>query len=119
MEYHFKNAIVYFDSYKVETIKSTIEKYFKKYRKILLRSNIQLRHLFSSHWEFFCISFILCVENNIPIQKFLKMFHKKHLYLNDYISIKIYNTFNEYTYLSNWFDFFIDIFHKYDHESLK
>ena len=72
-----KNVIVYFDSYGVETINLTIEEYLKKYRKKIIHSNIQLQHLFSSHCGFFCISCILCLENNIPFHKFLKIFHKK------------------------------------------
>ncbi len=95
----FKNVIVYFDSYGVETINLTIEKYLKKYRKKIIHSNIQLQHLFSSHCGFFCISCILCLENNIPFHKFLKIFHKKDLYLNDYISIKIITSFIKYMYL--------------------
>ena len=96
-----KNVIVYFDSYGVETINLTIEEYLKKYRKKIIHSNIQLQHFFSSHCGFFCISFILCLDNNIPFHKFLKMFHKKDLYLNDYISIKIITSFIEYMYLRN------------------
>ena len=94
-----KNVIVYFDSYGVETINLTIEEYLKKYRKKIIHSNIQLQHLFSSHCGFFCISCILCLENNIPFHKFLKIFHKKDLYLNDYISIKIITSFIKYMYL--------------------
>ena len=96
-----ENVVVYFDSYGLETIDLTIEKYLKKYGKKIFHSNIQLQHFFSSHCGFFCISFILCLENNIPFHKFLKMFHKKDLYLNDYISIKIITSFIEYMYLRN------------------
>ena len=99
-----KNVIVYFDSYGVETINLTIEEYLKKYRKKIIYSNIQLQHLFSSHCGFFCISCILCLENNIPFHKFLKIFHKKDLYLNDYISIKIITSFIKYMYLRKGFD---------------
>ena len=70
-------------------------------RKKILHSNVQLQHVFSSHCGYFCVSFILCLENNIPFHKFLKMFHKKDLYLNDYISIKIITSFIEYMYLRN------------------
>ena len=96
-----KNDVVYFDSYGLETIDLTIEKYLKKYGKKIFHSNIQLQHFFSSHCGFFCTSFVLCLENNNPFHKFLKMFHKKDLYLNDYISIKIITSFIEYMYLRN------------------
>ena len=78
-----KNVIIYFDSY----------------RKQVIYSNVQLQHLFSSHCGFFCISCILCLENNIPFHKFLNVCHKKDLHLNDYISIKIITTFIKYMYL--------------------
>ena len=94
-----KNVIIYFDSYGLETINLTIEQYLKKYRKQVIYSNVQLQHLFSSHCGFFCISCILCLENNIPFHKFLNVFHKKDLYLNDYISIKIITGFIKYMYL--------------------
>ena len=94
-----KNVIIYFDSYGLETINLTIEQYLKKYRKQVIYSNVQLQHLFSSHCGFFCISCILCLENNIPFHKFLNIFHKKDLYLNDYISIKIITGFIKYMYL--------------------
>ena len=93
-----KNVVVYFDSYGLETIDLTIEKYLKKYRKKILHSNVQLQHVFSSHCGYFCISFILCLENNIPLHKFLKMFHEKDFYLNDYICIRMTTTFIKYMY---------------------
>ena len=96
-----KNTIVYFDSYGVEHINLNIEKYLKKYRKKIIFSNIQLQHAFSSHCGFFCISFILSFENNIPLHKFIKMFHRKDMYLNDYICIKIITTLIKYMYLRN------------------
>ena len=54
-----------------------------------------------SHCGYFCVSFILCLENNIPLHKFLTIFHKKDLYLNDYICIRIITTFIKYMYLRN------------------
>ena len=96
-----ENVVVYFDSYGLETIDLTIEKYLKKYRKKIPHSNVQLQHVFSSHCGYFCVSFILCLENNIPLHKFLTIFHKKDLYLNDYICIRIITTFIKYMYLRN------------------
>ena len=96
-----KDTIIYFDSYGIEYINLTIEKYLKKYRKKILHSNVQLQHVFSSHCGYFCVSFILCLENNIPLHKFLTIFHKKDLYLNDYICIRIITTFIKYMYLRN------------------
>ena len=96
-----KDTIIYFDSYGIEYINLTIEKYLKKYRKRILHSNVQLQHVFSSHCGYFCVSFILCLENNIPLYKFLKMFHKKDFYLNDYICIQIITTFIKSMYLRN------------------
>ena len=53
-----ENVVVYFDSYGLETIDLTIEKYLKKYGKFFFHSNIQLQHLVSSHCGFFCVSFL-------------------------------------------------------------
>ena len=104
-----KDTIIYFDSYGIEYIDLTIKKYLKKYRKNILHSNVQLQHVFSSHCGYFCVSFILCLETNIPLHQFLKMFHKKYFYLNDYICIQIISTFIKCMYLRNWFDMFIDL----------
>ena len=83
-----KTTIIYFDSYGIGHINIVIEKYLKQYGKEIIHSNIQVQHIFSSHCGFFCISFILCLETNITLHHFLKMFHKK-LYMNDYIFIEI------------------------------
>ena len=89
---------MYLDSYGVRHIYLTIEKYLKKYRFFF---NIQLQHAFSSHCGFFTISFILSFENNTPLHKFIKMFHRTDMYLNNYICIKIINTFIKHMYLRN------------------
>lgn len=40
----------------------------------IFHSNIQLQQVFSSHFGSSCISFILCLENNIPLHRFLFQF---------------------------------------------
>ena len=84
-----KNRIIYFDSLGDQNIDINLKKYLKKYKKQIIYSNFQLQNLFSNHCGFFCISFILCMENNISLENFLKIFNRKNLYLNDYICIGI------------------------------
>ena len=96
-----ENKILYFDSLGSFQINPNIKHYLETYKKPISYDQKQIQHLLSSHCGFFCISCILCLENNIPFHKFLKMFHKKDLYLNDYISIKIITSFIEYMYLKN------------------
>ena len=38
-------------------------------------------------------AFIICVENMIQTKNFLKIFHKRKLYLNDFICVKIITNF--------------------------
>ena len=94
-----ENKIWYFDSFGTLQINTIIEKYLKKYKKRILYTKTPIQHPISSHCGFFCISFILCIENKIPPRKFLKMFHKNKLYINDYICIEIINFYIKYTYL--------------------
>ena len=94
-----ENKILYFNSLGSFQINPNIKHYLETYKKPISYDQKQIQHLLSSHCGFFCISCILCLENNIPFHKFLKIFHKKDLYLNDYISIKIITSFIKYMYL--------------------
>ena len=96
-----KNRIIYFDSLGNQNIDITFKKYLKKYKKQIIYSNFQLQNLFSNHCGFFCISFILCMENNISLENFLKIFNRKNLYLNDYICIEIVKFYINHLYLRN------------------
>ena len=94
-----ESKIWYFDSFGTLQINTIIEKYLKKYRKTILYTKTLIQHPLSSHCGFFCISFILCLENKIPPKIFLKMLHKDKLYINDYICIAIINFYIKYMYL--------------------
>ena len=96
-----KNRIIYFDSLGNQNIDITLKKYLKKYKKQIIYSNFQLQNLFSNHCGFFCISFILCMENDISLENFLKFFNRKNLYLNDYICIEIVKFYISHLYLRN------------------
>ena len=76
MENRLHIKILYCDSYGNEHINSTIERYLKKYRDRLDLSSILLEHILLSHYGFFFIILILCLEDNISLHKFLEMFHK-------------------------------------------
>ena len=94
-----ENEIWYFDSFGALQINTIIEKYLKKYRKTILYTKTLIQHPRSSPCGFFCISFILCIENKIPPKIFFKMFPKDKLYINDYIRIAIINFYIKYMYL--------------------
>ena len=74
-----ENEIWYFDSFGTLQINTIIEKYLKKYKKRILHTKTQIQDPLSSHCGFFCISFILCIENKITPKIFFKMFHKNKL----------------------------------------
>ena len=54
-------------SNKLKPISDGVKEIWEK----IIRSNFQLQHLFISHCGFFCIAFIICVENMIQ-KKFFK-----------------------------------------------
>ena len=99
--YVLENKIIYFDSFGNQLNNSSLKRYLKKYKKSIIFSNIQLQNLLSSHCGFFCIAFILCIENNITLDNFLKKFYRKKLHLNDYICVEIIKIFINHMYLRN------------------
>ena len=99
--YVLENKIIYFDSFGNQLDNSSLKGYLKKYKKSIIFSNIQLQNLQSSHCGFFCIAFILCIENNITLDNFLKKFYRKKLHLNDYICVEIIKIFINHMYLRN------------------
>ena len=96
-----QNRIIYFDSLGSQNIHRTLQKYIKKYKKQVTYSNIQLQHIFSNHCGFFCMSFILCLENDVTFNNFLDFFYRKKLHLNDNICIDIIKFFINHKYLRN------------------
>ena len=99
--YVLENKIIYFDSFGNQLNNSSLKRYLKKYKKPIILSKIQIQNLLSSHCGFFCIAFILCIENGITLDDFLKKFYRKKLHLNDYICVKIIKIFINHMYLRN------------------
>ena len=99
--YVLENKIIYFDSFGNQLNNSSLKRYLKKYKKPIIFSKIQIQNLLSSHCGFFCIAFILCIENGITLDDFLKKFYRKKLHLNDYICVKIIKIFINHMYLRN------------------
>ena len=97
--YVLENKIIYFDSFGNQLNNSSLKRYLKKYKKPIILSKIQIQNLLSSHCGFFCIAFILCIENGITLDNFFKKFYRKKLHLNDYICNKIINIFINHVYL--------------------
>ena len=75
--YVLENKIIYFDSFGNQLNNSSLKRYLKKYKKPIILSKIQIQNLLSSHCGFFCIAFILCIENGITLDNFLKSFYRK------------------------------------------
>ena len=88
-----ENKILYFDSLGSFQINPNIKHYLETYKKPISYDQKQIQHLLSSHCGFFCIAFIICIENMIQTKFFLKIFHKRKLYLNDFICEKIITNF--------------------------
>ena len=99
--YVLENKIIYFDSFGNQLNNSSLKRYLKKDKKPIVFSKIQIQNLLSSHCGFFCIAFILCIENGITLDDFLKKFYRKKLHLNDYICVKIIKIFINHMYLRN------------------
>ena len=99
--YVLENKILYFDSFGNQVNDSSLKRYLKKYRKSIIFSNIQLQNLLSSHCGFFCVAFILCIENGMSLDNFLKQFYRNNLHLNDYICVNIIKIFINHMYLRN------------------
>ena len=99
--YVLENKIIYFDSFGNQLNNSSLKRYLKKYKKPIILSKIQIQNLLSSHCGFFCTAFILCIENDITLDDFLKKFYRKKLHLNDYICVKIIKIFINHMYLRN------------------
>ena len=81
--YVLENKIIYFDSFGNQLNNSSLKRYLKKYKKPIILSKIQIQNLLSSHCGFFCIAFILCIENGITLDDFLKKIYRKKLHLNN------------------------------------
>ena len=113
------SKILYFDSFGSQQTNSSIEQYLKRYRKQIIFTNNQIQHLFSSHCGFFCISFILCMENMISLKNFFKMFHQNNLSLNDYICIDIITFFINHMYLRKSIskDYYVSVNNEYENEN--
>lgn len=88
-----KNKIVYFDSYGLKNNNKFVEKYLQKYNKQIIYSNKTIQHISSAHCGYFAMSFILSLENNISLIKFLSFFRENNLIVNDYICVKIIKYF--------------------------
>ena len=113
------SKILYFDSFGSQQTNSSIEQYLKRYRKQIIFTNNQIQHLFSTHCGFFCISFILCMENMISLKNFFKMFHQNNLSLNDYICIDIITFFINHMYLRKSIskDYYVSVNNDYENEN--
>ena len=99
--YVLENKIIYFDSFGNQLNNSSLKRYLKKYKKPIILSKIQIQNLLSSHCGFFCIAFILCIENGITLDDFLENFYRRKLHSNDYIGVKIIKIFINHMYLRN------------------
>ena len=96
--YSLKDKILYFDSFGMP-IELSLRNYLKNYKKQMISSMFWLQNIFSNHCGFFCISFIVCIENNLTFNNFLSIFSRKELFLNDYICIETIKIVIKHMYL--------------------
>ena len=80
-----ENKILYFDSLGSFQINPNIKHYLETYKKPISYDQKQIQHLLSSHCGFFCIAFIICIENMVPTPTFKKIFLRIELFQNDSI----------------------------------
>ena len=80
-------------------IELSLRNYLKNYKKQIISSMFWLQNIFSNHCGFFCISFIVCIENNLTFNNFLSIFSQKELFLNDYICIETIKIVIKHMYL--------------------
>ena len=80
-----KNYIFYFDPFGIECYVQSICKYLKYYNIDIVHSLLSIQHPTSLHCGYFCIGFILALNNGYSISNYHKIFNDKNLHLNDEI----------------------------------
>ena len=95
------DKIIYFDPFGLESYNISIKEYLKKYKKEIIYSKQRLQAYNSSHCGYFCVIFILCVENNLCLRNFLELFIKNDLLINDYVCIELIKEHIRYLYLKS------------------
>ena len=93
------DKIIYFDPFGIESYNNSIEEYLKKYKKEIIYSEQRIQDYNSSHCGYFCVIFILCLENNVSLKKFLELFNKNDLLINDYVCIELIKEHIRHMYL--------------------
>ena len=78
-----KNYILYFDPFGVECYVQSICKYLQHYNIEIVQSLLSIQHPSSLHCGYFCIGFILALNNGYNISKYHNIFNHKNLILND------------------------------------
>ena len=78
-----KNSILYFDPFGVECYVQSICKYLQHYNIEIVQSLLSIQHPSSLHCGYFCIGFILALNNGYNISKYHNIFNHKNLILND------------------------------------
>ena len=85
-----QNSVTYFDSFGKKCTNSDIKKFIlpHKVNKKFISNSIQVQHDESNFCGFFSLAFILSQVLNISLKKFLKLFTRGNLLLNDDIVTK-------------------------------
>jgi hypothetical protein len=95
------DTIIYFDPFGIENYNISIEEYLKKYKKQIIYSEQRIQAYNSSHCGYFCVIFILCLDNNVSLRNFLELFNKNDLLINDYVCIELIKEYIKHMYLRN------------------
>ena len=78
--FFLKANFFYFDSYGLKYNNIYISKYLAKYSKRIVYWKKPLQHILSDHCGFYCILFILFIENNNSLEGFLSLFKRKNIF---------------------------------------
>ena len=80
-----KDYILYFDPFGVECYVQSICKYLQHHNIEIVQSLLSIQHPSSLHCGYFCIGFILALNNVYSISNYHNIFNDKNLLLNDEI----------------------------------
>ena len=83
--YITETKILYFDPFGVTCYVQSISKYLQLYNREIIESLATIQDPLSLHCGYFCIGFVLAINNNYTILMFQKMFSYKQLEKNDNI----------------------------------
>lgn len=92
-----KDCVTYFDTRGTASYleNDALHRFLKKQKKKIKHSRVQIQSVSSQECGRFSLSFLYTQANGISLTRFLKIFHRKKLELNDRIIRKIFTVLYE------------------------